>query len=63
MRNARDHQGKKSGNVKKVNQNMYGISSIECSPGSLILGRFTLQLCKTTAKKEKVCCTCKVVFY
>ena len=28
------------------------------------LGRFTLQSCKTTAKKctKKVCCTCKVAF-
>ena len=61
MRNASGHQCKEnmSGSEKKLNDNTCDISSIKKVSGS-----FTLQSCKTAAKKcaKKVCCTCKVAF-
>ena len=56
MRNASGHQCKvkMSGSEKKVNENTYDISSIKKVSES-----FTLQSCKTTAKKVQKKCAAR----
>ena len=60
MRNASGHQCKEkmSGSEKSEREHVRHFHHKKVS------GSFTLQSCKTTAKKctKKVCCTCKVAF-
>ena len=65
MRNASGHQCKvkMNGSEKKLNEtDVQHFLQKTCNKE--VSGSFTLQSCKTTAKKctKNVCCTCKVAF-
>ena len=66
MRNASGHQCKVKMNDSEKKLNETDVRHfLQKTCNKEVSGSFTLQSCKTTAKKctKKVCCTCKVAFW